>query len=60
VFPRTPHTISLLREARNDYIGERFLLKNTDAVKSARRIEELGHLIIDLEISIETLENLKG
>lgn len=56
---KTPHAISLLRETKNEYMGERFLLKNTDAVKSARRIDDLGHLINDLEIALETLENLK-
>jgi hypothetical protein len=59
MFPKTPHAILLLREAKDGYMGERFLLKNTDAVKSSQRIEELGHFINDVKIALEALENLK-
>jgi hypothetical protein len=59
VFPKTPHAISLLREAKDGYMGEKILLQNTDAVKSARRIEELFYFIKDIEIALQALENIK-
>lgn len=59
MFPKTPHAISLLKEARDDYVGERTLLQKTDSVKSAQRIDELFYFINDINITLELLEKMK-
>lgn len=59
MFPKTPHAISLLKEARDDYAGERTLLQNTDSVKSAQRIDELLYFINDINATLELLEKMK-
>ena len=58
-FYKTPHALLLLKEQRNDYMGEYYTLKRVDAEKSAKRIVELKHFMDDLDIAIEALENLK-
>ena len=59
MFPQSPHAISELRETLSDYKGEQFILKRADAEVSADRIVHLGHLIKDIEMAIQVLENTK-
>lgn len=53
---KAPHALMILKEQRDEYRGERFLLQGTDPEKSARRIRELKYLIGDLDFAIEALE----